>query len=235
MRCAPFWPGLAGLFLATGLAAADFAKGMAAVEAGDWDRALAEFRPLATRGDPDAQVNLGNLYMRGLGVEQSYENAHQWYEKAARSGQPVALGKLGLMHFYGLGAQEDHAEAARWFRQAADAGNADAALILAEMYRQGDGVGANRSEAYLWYSVAGELGKDEARTPRQQLAEQLSPSELNTALTHLEVWHQQHRHRDAMRSEATVESTTAPARTPPRPKASARQAASPATPAKSRR
>ena len=105
-------------------------------------------------------------------------------EKAARSGQPVALGKLGLMHFYGLGAQEDHAEAARWFRQAADAGNADAALILAEMYRQGDGVGANRSEAYLWYSVAGELGKDEARTPRQQLAAGMPPEQALELLAH---------------------------------------------------
>jgi hypothetical protein len=180
------------LLLAIPAHAADLSKGLAAVEAKQWREAFSQFEPLARRGDPSAQVNLGNLYMRGLGVEQDYALACQWYEKAAHEGHPTGQAKLGLMHYYGLALNEDHAEAARWFRRAAENGEPGAAMVLAEMYQRGDGVDRNLIEAYVWYSVAADLGKEDGGILRTRLADELSPVELNTALTQLNVWRDQH-------------------------------------------
>ena len=173
-------------------AAADLEKGLAAVQSGQWDKAFRQFQGSAAEGNPDAQVNLGNLYLQGLGVERSDPKAYAWYAKAARQGHPQALGKLAIMHYQGLGVAEDHAVAADWFRKAAEKGNADAAMILAELHARGDGVSKSKPEAYLWYSIAADLGKAEASEPRMQLAAELSPTEVNAMLTRLNVWRQEH-------------------------------------------
>jgi TPR repeat protein len=49
-------------------ALADYAAGLGAYERGDYATALREFRPLAERGNPGAQFNLGQLYAKGHGV-----------------------------------------------------------------------------------------------------------------------------------------------------------------------
>lgn len=173
-------------------ATADLEKGLSAVQSGQWERAYQEFQRSAAEGNPDAQVNLGNLYLQGLGVEHSDLKAYDWYAKAARQGHAQALGKLAIMHYQGLGVAEDHAAAADWFRKAAEKGNADAAMILAELHARGDGVSKSKPEAYLWYSIAADLGKAEASETRMQLAEELAPSEVNAMLTQLNVWRQEH-------------------------------------------
>ena len=48
--------------------AADFDKGVAAYEAGDFATALAELAPLAEQGDASAQFNSGLMYDNGYGV-----------------------------------------------------------------------------------------------------------------------------------------------------------------------
>ncbi len=189
--------------------------GMAAVQAGDWKKASAEFEPLAQKGDPHAQVNLGNLYMRGLGVAQNYAEAARWYEKAAQQGQPTAMGKLGLMHYYGLGMPEDHTEAGLWFLRAADRGDPEASMILAELYADGDGVEKNNREAYFWSSVASDLGKAEAGPLRDQLANELAPADLDAALTRLNLWRQQH--DPISRAAAAPEKPPAPLPNPAKP------------------
>jgi hypothetical protein len=173
-------------------ASADLDKGLAAVQSAQWDKAYRQFQASAAQGNTDAQVNLGNLYLRGLGVERDESKAYEWYAKAARQGNAQALGKLGILHFYGLGVTEDHAAAAEWFRKAAEKGNADAAIILAELHARGDGVRMSKPSAYLWYSIAADLGKTEALEPRTQLASELAPSEVNAMLTQLNVWRQEH-------------------------------------------
>ena len=176
------------LCLMNSLAQADLAKGLEAVEKGHWQTALAEFKPLANRGDPNAQVDLGNLYMRGLGVEQDYGIAYEWYAKAAHQGHATGQNKLALMLYYGLGIKENHTEAASWFLKAAEQGDPAAAMVVAELYDKGDGVPASKINAYVWFSIAADLGKEDALNQRETLANQLSPNDLNNALTRLSVW-----------------------------------------------
>jgi TPR repeat protein len=47
---------------AVSVSAADFDKGAAAFDAGDYATALREWKPLAEQGNADAQTRLGNMY-----------------------------------------------------------------------------------------------------------------------------------------------------------------------------
>ncbi|MCZ6586817.1 MAG: sel1 repeat family protein, partial [Alphaproteobacteria bacterium] len=56
--------------LATPAYAQDVGAGIEAYGRGDYDRALREWRPLAERGDSEAQAGLGLMHARGQGVRQ---------------------------------------------------------------------------------------------------------------------------------------------------------------------
>lgn len=172
--------------------AADVNRGVDAVVQRDWEAALAEFRPLAEQGDAAAQVNLGNLYLKGYGVEQDYRAALRWYLKAAEQGNALGQGKLGMMHYYGFGVLEDHTEAAHWFREAAEQGEPGAAALLGALYAAGDGVDLDKVQAYVWYTLAADRGRADAQEGKQDLAEELSPGEMNDALERLADWSRRH-------------------------------------------
>ena len=65
---------------------ADFQKGSAAYQSGDYATALHEWTPLAKQGDADAQYNLGIMYDKGQGVPQNYKTAVKWWKRAAEQG-----------------------------------------------------------------------------------------------------------------------------------------------------
>lgn len=81
--------------------------GLAAYAARDHKQAFASWRVLAIKGNPEAQVRLGLLYMRGEGTGQDMIEAYRWIKLAADQGQPQADGEL----FY-VGAQLAPAERA---------------------------------------------------------------------------------------------------------------------------
>ncbi len=79
-----FFPALA-LLLALGLAApvlaGPYEDADAAYYKGDYTTALRLYRPLADKGNVDAQHNLGFMYENGRGVPQDYVQAVAWYRK----------------------------------------------------------------------------------------------------------------------------------------------------------
>ena len=70
--------------------AQDFDKGFEAYDAGDYQTAVQEWRPLAEQGNSDAQINLGVMYYNGNGVLQSNVMAHMWYNIASANGNSQA-------------------------------------------------------------------------------------------------------------------------------------------------
>ncbi len=108
---------LAVLF--AGAARADLDAGLDAYEAGDYAAALAEFRPLADDGDPDAQFYLGEMHLEGKGVARDFETAAHWLGKAAQAGHPPAQGVLGGLYAVGLGVPRDFGTAYFWMIVAA--------------------------------------------------------------------------------------------------------------------
>jgi TPR repeat protein len=153
---------------------ADFKKGYAAHESGDYATALSEWTPLAenkgllsyTYSKEDvasAQNNLGEMYAKGQGVSQDHKTAFKWYTLAAEQGYANAMFNLGAMYAKGQGVPQAYKTAIKWYTLAAEQGHATAQYHLAQMYRKGQGVPQNYKVAVHWYTLAAEQGHASAR------------------------------------------------------------------------
>lgn len=134
--------------------AADFDKGLAAYKAGDYQTALAEWRPLAEAGDVNAQTMLGLVYAEGKGVPQDDTEAVAWFRRAAEQGYGPAQNNLGFMYAKGHGVAQDDAVAVAWYRRAAEQGHAGAQFGLGLMYNDGRGVPQDNVAAQMWLNLA---------------------------------------------------------------------------------
>lgn len=115
----------------------------------------------ADRGHTLAQLNFGNLYRRGHGVEQNYHLAAFWFRRA--SAHPLAQLNLGRMYNMGQGVKRDYFEAAECYRKAATHGIPQAQFNLAMMYAKGEGVLRDDDKAGEWFLAAARQGHMEAR------------------------------------------------------------------------
>lgn len=94
-------------------AAEDMARSFDAVDRGNFDRAVAIWKGLAEKGDPQAQFNLGLMYHSGLGLAQSESEAVKWYQKAAEGGYSSARVYMVVGYeegWFGLPRDDDKAE-----------------------------------------------------------------------------------------------------------------------------
>jgi len=88
----------------------DVEKGRDAANRGDYTTAWREWKPLADRGDAEAQYNIGLMYLRGDGVSQDLQEAKNWLERAASNGHQKALWELNSS---GSNYRRDYAHATR--------------------------------------------------------------------------------------------------------------------------
>ncbi len=98
------------------------------------------------------------MYENGDGVEQDYEEALEWFRKAAEQGDLLAQYSLGDMYENGNGVEQDYEEALEWFRKAAEQGLSLAQYSLGLMYENGNGVEQDYEEAEKWFRKAAEQG-----------------------------------------------------------------------------
>ena len=75
---------------------------------------FADLRALAEKGDPVAEFALGAHYATGEDVAKSYEQAADWFAKAAEQGHVGAQATLGAYYFSGVGVQRDLVKAYFW-------------------------------------------------------------------------------------------------------------------------
>ncbi|WP_051548174.1 tetratricopeptide repeat protein [Sneathiella glossodoripedis] len=133
--------------LPVGYTHAGFEEAVKAYEAGDYETALKEWMILAQKNDPAAMRNIGHLYRRGLGTEQSYEKAMHWYKRASSFGFARAQANVASMYLRGQGVEQDYVQAADWFTKAARNGHVIAQYNLGLMYEHGKGVEKSVSKA----------------------------------------------------------------------------------------
>ncbi len=122
------------------VAAPSVRDGVEAWQAGNHAVAIGNWRPLADRGDADAQYNIAQAYYLGRGVPQNMNLAEQWYERAARQGHEEAQGALGLILFQ----NGRRREAMPWIERAAGRGDPRAQYVLGTALFNGDLVGQDR-------------------------------------------------------------------------------------------
>jgi len=139
---------------------ADLEAGKRAYEqAADYATALKELTPLAEQGNADAQVLLGLMYLRGLGVSKDPAVALKWYKAAADQGDAEGQSHLGSMYFMGLGVAKDTNEALKLWKLSADQGNGGAQVSLGLAYRNSLHVPRDLVQSYMWLHLAA-LGGD---------------------------------------------------------------------------
>ncbi|MCL2760564.1 MAG: sel1 repeat family protein [Desulfuromonadales bacterium] len=112
---------------------ADFDKGVAAFDAGDYTKALNELKPFADQDNAKAQFLLGVMYRKGEGVAQNHREAVVWFKKAADQGLADAQFNLGTMYGKGLGVVQDTQQAIAWLKKAAEQGDTNAQNVLKEL------------------------------------------------------------------------------------------------------
>lgn len=118
---------------------------------------ITQLTELAEAGDAEAQVELGNRYYKGLGVEQNHSVAFDWCRKAAEQGHPRGQNALGVMYKHGNGVEKNYGEALTWYNKAIDQEYAPAMSNMGLMYQFGRGVEQSYSEASFWFRKAAEL------------------------------------------------------------------------------
>ena len=141
-------------------AMADVKAGVDAYKRGDYAGALKEWRPLADRGDPDAQFNLAQAYRLGRGVPANLSTAIDLYTKAARQDHVEAGGLLGLTLFQ----NGKRKEAMPWLDKAARGGDAAAQYLYGTSLFNGDLVGKDPVRAYALMTQAAAQGFTPARS-----------------------------------------------------------------------
>ncbi len=170
------WPLLAALMLTASPVLAQQTSVRAGVEAwqaGNYDVAIRQWRPLADQGDADAQYNLAQAYKLGRGVPLNMNLAEQWYERAARQGHAQAGANLGLILFQ----NGRRREAIPYIERAAAAGDPRAQYVLGTALFNGDVVGRDWPRAYALMSRAAADGLPPAIQQLAQMEQHLSPED----------------------------------------------------------
>ncbi len=85
--------------------------GYDAFEQGNVAKAIGIWAQLADQGNATAQLNLGQIYRLGNGVEQNDAEAVKWYIMAAQNGSQTAAANLMMMEQDGRATREEVAQA----------------------------------------------------------------------------------------------------------------------------
>lgn len=110
----------------------------------------------AIKGNAEQQNYLGVCYHDGLGVEQNYTLAAEWYMQAIKQNNIHAYNNLGLLYKYGEGVPKDLAKACEYFKTSAKLGKVEAMVNYALCCYDGTGTEKNYTEALNWFHKAAE-------------------------------------------------------------------------------
>lgn len=140
-------------------------------------KALPWFRKAAELGNPQAQVELAELYEAGDGVPKDMDMALQWYQKAADQDHDEAQLALAMHYIDDLNEPK---EALGLLQKSANQGNANAQYQLGLLYLGEVDIPADKLKAWHYFSLAADL-LPEAAQARDILQLEMSSNELKQA------------------------------------------------------
>ncbi len=150
--------------------------------------ALRMFERAAAAGLVPAQFRVGNMYEKAMGTPRDVGLARSWYERAAEKGNAKAMHNLAVLYAEGASGRPDYAEAVNWFKKASELGVRDSQFNLAVLMARGLGTSQDMVQSYTWFAVAAREGDDDAGKKRDEVAVQLSPTDLTTARAAVNAW-----------------------------------------------
>lgn len=122
-----------------------------------YTRALQGFlqiEPNSKKIKPYIQYRIGKMFCYGLGTEQDYEKAFEWFERSAKQKNKFAQFSLANLYYYGNGVEKDLSQAFLWYQRSSSQGQPYAAYYIAQMYRYGEYVTKDNDTAQRYYQQA---------------------------------------------------------------------------------
>ena len=122
-----------------------------------YTRALQGFlriEPNSKKLKPYVQYRIGKMFCYGLGTEQDYQKAFEWFERSAKQKNKFAQFSLANLYYYGSGIEKDLSQAFLWYQRASSQGQPYAAYSIAQMYRYGEYVTKDNDTAQRYYKQA---------------------------------------------------------------------------------
>jgi len=112
----------------------------------------------AKKNDPLAQVQLGNCYHLGHGVEKSFSQAVKWYRLSAQANHATGQRCLGSCYQFGHGVSVDRKRALIWYMKAAAQGHCVAEYSLGYCYEHGVGIQKDLDKAIRFHALSAAQG-----------------------------------------------------------------------------
>lgn len=134
---------------------------------GNFEKAFVMFHKLLPQAD--AQYYLGEMYLKGEGVEGNIKEARKYLEAAADKDHSRAMLRLG--QYYGdklgmmvdnLSPEENDRLALYWVEKSVEKGNPEAAFVLAQGHEHGLWLKKDLNKALEWYQKAVDMNYSEA-------------------------------------------------------------------------
>jgi len=138
------------------------------------------------------------MFDQGEFISQDYEEAVNWWRKAAEQGDATAQSNLGAMYANGHGVQQDYTEAAKWYLLAANQGLAGAQAQFACVYQLGDGLPKDYVLAYMWFNLAAAEGDKAAAEGREAIAKEMSQEQIAEAQRLSREWYSAHKANESV-------------------------------------
>ena len=138
---------------------------------------MKELQEAAKKGNPKAEAQLGEMLLRGEGIDKDEARAVALLEKAARAGHSAAAFRIGMLLANGdNGVTKDPERALAYFRAAAAGGEKEAFFNIGANYASARGVKRDYSEALAWLILARQHGAD-PRTEQALRAQIKTPAD----------------------------------------------------------
>ena len=122
-----------------------------------YTRALQGFlqiEPNSKKLKPYVQYRIGKMFCYGLGTEQDYQKAFEWFERSAKQKNKFAQFSLANLYYYGYGIEKDLSQAFLWYQKSSAQGQPYASYAVAQMYSKGEYVSQGGETAQRYYKAA---------------------------------------------------------------------------------
>ncbi len=120
------------------------------------------FEKAALQKHAQAQLQLGLMYVNGVGIKRDLEIGCAWLKKSADQGNVEAQYNLGVGYLKGLGVEQSDINAAKMFSRAAEQELPIAQYYLGYLYLIGKGVEQDFQKAIYLISSSASNGCEEA-------------------------------------------------------------------------
>lgn len=147
------------------------------------DKTVEILQSLANEGIKEAQTNLANLYLLGIGTEEDTQRAVELLKAAAESGDRLAHYRLGELYYKGQQVVRNPMLARQHIVPAMEQHYLPAYLVMGSMLEHGIGITQDSIRAYCMYFYCQQHGLPNLAILMKDILENMEQIDANRART----------------------------------------------------